>query len=134
MSLKHLLNDEDVESHRAQVSAPSWNDYGDYDRYDRSPGRSEFTDDKSSEPSLLAQSWDQCFDELLMPFPLADDLAVPSSYETCFGLDGQASPLAQDQSEQCTNSIIDYETIAKADYVCYGTVSPSVPVQVCVEF
>ncbi|KAF1361981.1 hypothetical protein EJ07DRAFT_109297 [Lizonia empirigonia] len=107
MSLKRLLNDDDVESYRTQVSPPSWNDYGDYD---------------STEPSLSAQSWDQCFDELLVPFPLADDVAVPSSYETCFGLDVQASPYAQDQNEQCTNLLIDHEPMAKADYVCYGTI------------
>ncbi|UPX12309.1 uncharacterized protein EKO05_0002863 [Ascochyta rabiei] len=110
MSLKHLLNDDDIEYYRASVSPQNWNDYGDF---------------QSIEPQL----WDPRFEEIPAPIAFTGDSVAQLSYGMNLDVDLEMYTSERDQSEQWTKDDIlqvgsstSYNSIIRAEYLCYGTI------------
>ncbi|KAF2630453.1 hypothetical protein BU25DRAFT_408393 [Macroventuria anomochaeta] len=110
MSLKHLLNDEDIESYPVYAQQLRWGDTDDLGFFDEPV------------PVLPCQPWDQCIGEILAPDVL------DGSYGANIDPTLESFQFTQHHIEQWVTGHVVPEVLEapqppKEDLVCYGTVS-----------
>lgn len=125
MSLKHLLNDDDIDLYRTHVPPQNWDNY-DFEGCVGMCIGEVHTNINRTEPSST-QSWDQYFGENFTPIAFTDP------YESILEVDLETSHYTQELVDQWTadTAIQDGspqgdDPMVTAKHICYGTVSAPV--------